>query len=201
MIRHSLPSSVLADAFPFDLEAFLAGDPHVLQTLLDTLSGELHRYLLYLGLSYEDARDIFASVSAKLFHRRARMQSYGHIRRSFFIMARNEAIDCLRLQSKWRKSEKAIQYLHDRAENFMDRDLAAQLDQWRDLLLQNIRQEIARLPPQRQKVLHLYYTQDLSTAEIAARLNLNSQTVLNHKSRGLAALKNAIRRSGLTWYW
>lgn len=102
-------------------------------------------------------------------------------------MAKNEAIDCLRLQTKRRKTEIAIRYLQDRADTLLDRSLAVQLDQRKDLLSQNIWKEIAQLPPQPKKILQLYYTQGLTTPEIACLLNISPQTVLNHKSRGLAA--------------
>jgi RNA polymerase sigma factor (sigma-70 family) len=179
----------------FDLEAFRAGDPHVFRALLDNLSVEWQRFLLSLGLSCEDAGDIIASVSAKLYRGRGRMESYQHIRRSTFFMARNEAIDCLRLRSRWWQTAQAVRYLHNPIGNVPDMDLAPEVEECRERLLQKVWCEIRQLPAQRQKVLHLYYTENLSTGEIAKRLNLKRQTVLNHKSKGLAALKMAVSPS------
>jgi RNA polymerase sigma-70 factor (ECF subfamily) len=189
----ALPTTVQGP-MAFDLEAFRAGDPQVFRALLDSLSVELQRFLLSLGVSCEDAGDIIASVSAKLYRGRGRMESYQHIRRSTFFMARNEAIDCLRLRSRWWQTAQAVRYLHNPIANVPNMDLAPEVEECRERLLQKVWCEIRQLPAQRQKVLHLYYTENLSTGEIAKRLNLRPQTVLNHKTRALSTVKKAVGR-------
>jgi RNA polymerase sigma-70 factor (ECF subfamily) len=187
-------TSTVPAPIAFDLEAFRAGDPQVFRALLEGLSVELRRFLRSLGLSCGDAGDIVSSVSAKLYRRRGRMESYYHIRRSTFFMARNEAIDCLRLRSRWWQTAQAVRYLHNPIANVPNMDLAVEVEQCRERLLQKVWGEIRQLPAQRQKVLRLYYTENLSTGEIAKRLNLKPQTVLNHKTRALSTVKKAIGR-------
>jgi len=59
-------------------------------------------------------------------------------------------------------------------------------------LLQSLGEAIDKLPKQRKTILQLYFFGQKTTAEIAEQLNLNSQTVLNHKTRALEALRKTV---------
>ncbi|HEY6899298.1 MAG TPA: sigma factor-like helix-turn-helix DNA-binding protein, partial [Puia sp.] len=65
------------------------------------------------------------------------------------------------------------------------------------VLFQNILQEIEKLPRQRKAILRLYFFEQKTTSEIAEMMQLNSQTVLNHKAKALESL----RKSGLKFKW
>ena len=57
--------------------------------------------------------------------------------------------------------------------------------------------EIEKLPRQRKAIVRLYFFEQKTASEIAEQLGLNSQTVLNHKSKALEPL----RKSGLKFKW
>src|SRR6185437_8400552 len=67
----------------------------------------------------------------------------------------------------------------------------------RTLLLQDIHKEIERLPKQRKTILRLYFFEQKNTSEIAEIMQLSPQTVLNHKTKAL----DALRKSGLCLKW
>jgi RNA polymerase sigma-70 factor (ECF subfamily) len=61
----------------------------------------------------------------------------------------------------------------------------------REQIQQLICAEIARLSPQRRKILHLYFFAKKSTGEISKQLSISAQTVLNHKAKALRDLRNS----------
>jgi RNA polymerase sigma factor (sigma-70 family) len=92
--------------------------------------------------------------------------------------------------------KKAVGYLSwlHRGLTYFDGDLSENV---REKIRQLISAEIERLPPQRRKVLHLYFFAQKSTGEISKELSLSAQTILNHKARALQDLRN----SGLIDRW
>src|SRR6186713_2737261 len=59
-------------------------------------------------------------------------------------------------------------------------------------ILQEIYQEINRLPEQRKQVLEYFFVHELTTKEIAARLQMSENQVRTIKSKALDQLRNRI---------
>jgi RNA polymerase sigma-70 factor (ECF subfamily) len=132
-----------------------------------------------------------ANAFYKLFHARAGMKSYEHVKRWLYVIVRNEAIDYLRLKTKQRESRHDLAYLETGIEEQLETERV------KAVLFQNILQEIEKLPRQRKAILRLYFFEQKTTSEIAEMMQLNSQTVLNHKAKALESL----RKSGLKFKW
>jgi RNA polymerase sigma-19 factor, ECF subfamily len=138
-----------------------------------------------------DAEDIVANAFYKLFHARANMRSYEHVKRWLYVIVRNESIDYLRAKTRQKESQYDLAYLETGIEE------QAETERVRTILLQDIHKEIDRLPKQRKTILRLYFFEQKNTSEIAEIMQLSPQTVLNHKTKAL----DALRKSGLRLKW
>lgn len=173
------------------MHSFREGDKESFKWVYDRMVRPLTYFVENIIFSRVDAEDIVANAFHKLFHARAGMKSYEHIKRWLYVIARNESIDYLRLRTKQRESQNEVAYLETGTE-----------DQWetervKTVVFQNILAEIEKLPRQRKAILRLYFFEQKSTSEIAAQMGLNAQTVLNHKAKAL----DSLRKSGLKFKW
>ena len=173
------------------MDGFRAGDQASFRWIYDRMARPLTYFVENIIFSHTDAEDIVANAFYKLFHARAGMKSYEHVKRWLYVIVRNESIDYLRLKTKQRESSNDIAYLAADTEEHMETERA------RTAIFQSVLAEIEKLPRQRKTILRLYFFEQKTTAEIAEMLHLNSQTVLNHKAKALESL----RQSGLKFKW
>lgn len=173
------------------MSSFREGDKESFRWVYDRMARSLTYFVENIIHSQVDAEDIVANAFYKLFHARAGMKSYEHVKRWLYVIVRNEAIDYLRLKTKQRESRNDLAYL----ETGIDEQL--ETERVKAVLFQNILQEIEKLPRQRKAILRLYFFEQKTTSEIAEMMHLNSQTVLNHKAKALESL----RKSGLKFKW
>jgi RNA polymerase sigma-70 factor (ECF subfamily) len=174
----------VSDDPAFDLSAFRKGDTNAFKWVYERLTKSLLYFAQNIIDSPTDAEDIVASAFLKLHRSRAEMQSYVHIRRWLYFIVRNESIDLLRYRTRSREIHEDLSYLN--SEEYVD------LEMLKTSLLQNLSEEIEKLPRQRKAILRLYFFEGKTTAEIAEQMQLNSQTVLNHKTRALEALRKTV---------
>jgi RNA polymerase sigma-70 factor (ECF subfamily) len=171
--------------------SFREGDKEAFRWVYDKMARPLTFFVENIIHSLVDSEDIVANAFYKLFHARAGMKSYEHVKRWLYVIVRNEAIDHLRLKNKQRESKHDLAYL----ETGIDEQL--ETERVKAVLFQSILQEIEKLPRQRKTILRLYFFEQKTTHEIAEMMQLNSQTVLNHKAKALETL----RKSGLKLKW
>jgi RNA polymerase sigma-70 factor (ECF subfamily) len=171
--------------------SFREGDRHAFRWVYDRMVRPLTYFVENIIHSQADAEDIVANAFHKLFHARANMKSFEHVKRWLYVIVRNEAIDYLRLKTKQRESRHDIAYLESGVEEHMETERV------KTVLFQNVLEEIDKLPKQRRTILRLYFFEQKTTLEIAEMMQLNSQTVLNHKAKALESL----RKSGLKFKW
>jgi RNA polymerase sigma-70 factor (family 1) len=174
----------------FLLAAFRRGDQETFKRVYDRLSKSLLYFVQNIIDSAPDSEDIVASAFLKLYRAREGMQSFEHIKRWLYVIARNEAIDHLRFKTRSREVHQDLSYLGEADEGRID------LEMLRSSLLQSLGEAIDRLPRQRKTILRLYFFEQKTTSEIAEQLQLNSQTVLNHKTRALEALRKTVLQPG-----
>jgi RNA polymerase sigma factor (sigma-70 family) len=173
------------------MNSFRAGDKDSFRWIYDRMVRPLTYFVENIIFSHVDAEDIVANAFTKLFNAREGMKSYEHVKRWLYVIVRNESIDYLRARTRQRESHYDLAYLETNVDNNIETERA------KTVLLQNIMAEIEKLPRQRKAIVRLYFFEQKSTAEIAEQLGLNSQTVLNHKSKALESL----RKSGLKFKW
>ncbi len=170
-----------------NLAAFRRGDETAFRWVYDRLGKPLYYFAQNIVDSPAEAEDIVANAFEKLFGRsRATMESFDHIKRWLYVIVRNEAIDHLRYKNRNREAHLDLLHSGDREEQRVD------LEMLRMNLLQSLQEAIERLPRQRKTILQLYFFEQKTTAEIAEQLQLNSQTVLNHKTRALESLRKTV---------
>jgi RNA polymerase sigma-70 factor (family 1) len=171
--------------------AFREGDKDAFREVYDRMVRPLTYFVENIIFSPVDAEDIVASAFTKLYHARSGMRSIEHVKRWLYVIVRNESIDYLRLRSRQRESHSEVAYLGAESEDQLETERV------KSAVFQDILNEIEKLPRQRKAILRLYFFEQKSTSEIAKQLGLNSQTVLNHKSKAL----DSLRKSGAKLKW
>lgn len=133
------------------------------------------------------AKDIVLNTYNKMWLLRARFNNLSDIRAFMYVTCRNEVYDHFR-------SGKNTMEFHDQFpdlsatqdnDNILSRIVEAEI-------LQEIYQEINRLPEQRKQVLEYFFVHELTTKEIAARLQMSENQVRTIKSKALDQLRNRI---------
>src|SRR5215469_11609979 len=173
------------------MNSFREGNQDAFRLVHDQMCRPLMYFVENIIHSEIDAEDIIANAFYKLFHARANMRTFEHIKRWLYVIVRNESIDYLRAKARARESEHDLSYLETGVEEH------AETERVRAVLLQDIHKEIDKLPKQRKTILRLYFFDQKNTTEIAEILQLSPQTVLNHKTKAL----DALRKSGLRFKW
>jgi len=171
--------------------SFRDGNKEAFRLVYDRMVRPLTYFVENIIHSQVDAEDIVANAFYKLFHARTGMRSYEHIKRWLYVIVRNESIDYLRAKTRQKESQYDLAYLESGVEEH------AETERVRTILLQDIHKEIERLPKQRKTILRLYFFEQKNTSEIAEIMQLSPQTVLNHKTKAL----DALRKSGLRMKW
>jgi RNA polymerase sigma-70 factor (ECF subfamily) len=171
--------------------SFREGNKEAFRWVYDRMVRPLTYFVENIIHSQVDAEDIVANAFYKLFHARAGMRSFEHVKRWLYVIVRNESIDYLRAKTRQKESQHDLSYLESGIEE------QAETERVRTILLQDIHKEIERLPKQRKAILRLYFFEQKNTSEIAEIMQLSPQTVLNHKTKAL----DALRRSGLRMKW
>ena len=171
--------------------SFRDGNKEAFRIVYDQMVRPLTYFVENIIHSQTDAEDIVANAFYKLFHARANMRSFEHIKRWLYVIVRNESIDYLRAKTRQKESQYDLSYLETGIEE------QAETERVRTVLLQDIHKEIERLPKQRKTILRLYFFEQKNTSEIAEIMQLSPQTVLNHKTKAL----DALRKSGLRLKW
>jgi RNA polymerase sigma-70 factor (family 1) len=170
----------------FCLSAFHEGKDHAFKWIYHRLHKSLLYFVENIIDSLPDAEDIVASAFLKLYNARQGLESYDHVKRWLFVIVRNEAIDHLRYRSRSREIHQELGYVSETHEEKTD------LEMLKMGLLQQLQEAIDDLPRQRKAIVRLYFFEKKTTSEIAQQMQLNGQTVLNHKARALEALRKTV---------
>ena len=118
--------------------SFREGDKEAFRWVYDKMARPLTFFVENIIHSLVDSEDIVANAFYKLFHARAGMKSFEHVKRWLYVIVRNEAIDHLRLKNKQRESKHDLAYL----ETGIDEQL--ETERVKAVLFQSILAEIGR---------------------------------------------------------
>jgi RNA polymerase sigma-70 factor (family 1) len=135
----------------------------------------------------EDAEDITADIFVKLWKMHTDITSINNAQAFLYISARNTCIDFLRQLKRQNERQKELLHIlmQEHAEDILKEDLKAEV-------LQSIFEEIENLPPACKRVFKMSYLDNLSNDTIADMLQINNQSVRNHKQRAIKLLRIAL---------
>jgi RNA polymerase sigma-70 factor (ECF subfamily) len=174
---------------------FKEGNQKAFRIVYKELAKSLLWFSMKVTFSKEDSEDIVANAFLKLYGKRGEFSGFDNVRWWLYTVVKNGSIDFIRENKKWRG---IIHRLTDIENDTIEAD--ADMEMLKSCLLQSLSQQLEKLPKQRKKVIVMSFIQQKDTSEIAKVLHLDPQTVLNHKTRGLAALKKLIPYNEYTIY-
>jgi RNA polymerase sigma-70 factor (ECF subfamily) len=151
-------------------------------------------YNLYYDRMYEfaysllkvmEAKDIVTESFVKLWDLREKFQSVDHIRNFLYLVTRNACIDYRRHLNRQRKFYKEMLYLE---EDQIDDSMEANNVE----ILFELSLKIKSLPGKCRKIFELIYFENLGTSEVAKRMQVSNQNVLNQKARAISILRSSL---------
>jgi RNA polymerase sigma factor (sigma-70 family) len=167
------------------MDFFQTIDEDIFCEIYNRLHVQLLLYVENKVYSRTEAEDILANTFYKVYRHSFKLKSFDHVRRKLYVAARNEIIDSFRRKKKNRAVIRDLAFLSDN----MERNDGRGFEQEKTAILQIVEEEVRKLPRQRRIVLDLYFKEGKTTPEIAERLGLSDQTVLNHKTNALESLR------------
>ncbi|WP_188937737.1 RNA polymerase sigma factor [Puia dinghuensis] len=172
------------------LEKFRQGDEETFRKIFEQHSKSLTWFVDEIVKNEQEAKDIMGSAMVKLWQNREKMVTTDHIRRWLYYIARNEAYDFLKKQNAAAKYVNEQTYLHSKIEQ--QAELDGDKGIWMDERSQLLKKKIDSLANRQQTIIKLYFFEQKTTAEIAAQLKIENQSVLNHKTKALANLREML---------
>lgn len=167
------------------------GDEHFFNLLFGKYRNQLLGYLYKVTKSKELAEEIVLDVFLKLWHGREAVTEIQNFEAFIYKVAHNKAIDFFRAAKRSQVLQQALW------EAITEAPAADTADN--QLIFKNtdalIKEAINQLSPQRKKVFELRHYEDLSYAEIAATLNLSSNTVRNHLAASLQFIREYLEKN------
>lgn len=133
------------------------------------------------------AEDIVANSFYQLFKRRNNIKCIDHLCAFLYTTCKNSIIDHIRgLKYKYQYTKYAK--YQSNLEDPSDSDIEYETkERWSKVI-----KLMPALPTQRKKILELFFIYKKSTREIADIMDLDPQTILNHKTKAIDQLKNML---------
>jgi RNA polymerase sigma-70 factor (ECF subfamily) len=164
------------------------GDEQAFRELYDSLNMVMYNFTKTFVKDRDVARDITVETFAKAWKLKGNFTSLGDLKAFLFVTNRNRAYDYLRYGIHYGHKKEIFQDLQETSPAYPgDTDILAAIIE--SELLEQIYLEMEQLPMQRRKVLSMYFVEDLTTEEIASRLNVSVSTVRATKADALRQLR------------
>jgi RNA polymerase sigma-70 factor (family 1) len=134
----------------------------------------------------DDAHDIIHDVFVKLWQERKQLQITSNLKTFLFSITRYSIVDKIRKNITREKYAEMVQALGVTYEAGIEQVMAAKEIQ------QNINKSLVELSPRIREIYRLSREEQLSIAEIAAKLQISEQTVKNQLTSALKHLKQSL---------
>jgi RNA polymerase sigma-70 factor (ECF subfamily) len=169
------------------INQFSHGDTEAFTAIYNKYYLTLYHFVKKFIPEKEDAEDITADIFIKLWKMHTKLHTIQNIEAFLYITGRNNCLNFLRYLQRQNEKQKELLHilLQQPAEGTLQEDLKAEV-------LRSINTEIARLPRSCGKVFKMAYLEGLSNGEIAEALQINNQSVRNHKQRAIKLLRMAL---------
>lgn len=147
----------------------------------------IYHYVLRMGLSTDDAKDITTETFIKLYNRKKVFERLNNILAYLMTTARTTAIDLMNRKIKQGELGESIPDTTDAIA-----EEAAYNEEVTQETLRAVLDEIDKLPNQCRTIFVLAFLHEKSNAEIASQLNIVEKTVRNQKHRARQHLRLTI---------
>lgn len=165
---------------------------------LDALFRQYHRSLLYFAKSMvrdqETAEELVADSFVKLWQRLETFESGDKVKAFLYIATKNACLNHLNsAHARQAFDVESLDILQS-----VDPDSYAQIV--RAELMQQIYDEVMKLPERQREVFRLTFFEELNTDEIAQRLDMTPAAIFANRSRAIEALRNIFKNKQLWLY-
>jgi len=152
----------------------------------------LCRYAANILTDTQHAEDVVLEAFMKVIDKEDVLSNENEIEPKLFTAIDNICEDHKLQQQNIHKSIAEMSYVLIQSEAAkIEADIEAEIEAEINWL---IRDEISKLPSQRKRVLEQLYMEGLTSRQVADRMKLSRQTVLNHKKIGLDYLRSILSK-------
>jgi len=139
----------------------------------------------------EEAEDLVSTSFFRLWERHSSFSTLNGVRSFLYTTVKNLCLNVIKHRQVVNSAQRQLSNASDTSENYIEyRVLQAEL-------LRLINDEMRSLPGRHRQILEWNFLEELSTAEIAGRLQLTESHVRMEKSRALVNLRAALKRKRL----
>jgi len=174
-------------------QRYLNGDNSGLEELVMTYNDSLIFYINGFIKNVSVSEDLVADTFVELIVKKNRFKSNYLFKTWLFKIARNNAIDYLRKQSKWR-TKPFEDYEYELIEN--ETLVKTVLDNEKNRQLHNV---MKNMHNDYRDVLHLVYFEGMSYDEASTVLGKNNKQIKNLVYRAKKALKMSLEKEGFVY--
>lgn len=163
------------------------GDVVAFEALYKLFWTAMYNFAFRYVQSADEAEDVVQEVFFRIWRTRAEWNVVGSVQNYLFVAVRNSAIGRLRRNAsahKWQERERPE--LADGTSLALDESLVT-AERHAD-----IERALAEMPEKRRVVCTLRWIDDMSYAEISARLGITEKTVENHIGNGLKFMRERL---------
>jgi len=169
----------------FSIDRFRKGDREEFKRVYNSCYDGLYTFAYNLVRKETEAQDITTETFIKLWRLKENFESLNNIRAFLYVTCRNASFDYLRFLQRQRMVNKEILYLEEVDGDIKNEMISAQG-------LSELSQKIKSLPGKCRRIFELIYFNNLSTAEVAARMGISNRNVLNQKARAIHILRSSL---------
>lgn len=173
------------------LKNLMAGQEDAFRTIFNMFVAPLQYFAVKLIRQEQEAEDVVGFAFHKLWQQKNHFSSLPELRSFLYTIVRNQCIDILR-----HNTVKAAVH-SELTGSQSEADSHAEGRMLQSELLRVVFAEIKALPERYRSILEWSFIEELSTAEMAARLNVSESHIRADKSRGLAMLRTALQHKQL----
>jgi RNA polymerase sigma-70 factor (ECF subfamily) len=174
------------------LPGFKEGNVRAFQEVFEEFFPSLCYFAERLISDREEAEDIVLEVFTRLWQRKEHFETKANIKAFLYISTRNTCLNFLKYRERKEASSKEWQYLSE-----ADAPTGYDYELINALVMQTVHEQVKALPPQCREVFKLIYFDNLTSAEVAARLGITTKTVLNQKLKAIRLIRTELLRQKL----
>lgn len=164
------------------LQRIAAGDEAAFAGLFHTYHNRLGGFVLGWTKSAALAEEIVQDVFMKIWTQRERLSEIKQIDSYLYILARNEAFNCLRQAARERVRRETWEHDQDAAPATEENDYTPLIEQ-----------AVAKLPTQQKKVYLMKQHHRMAYAEISRHMQISPETARKHLSAALRSITVYVR--------